>query len=186
MSNITDPDIAVSLVDGSGREISDNASYWFNEIDGNIRVPLAGYKDAKGLSRMQLQNCGLDGFQFDGAAAEVCEGLFPSGTATDPLWRDRMRIELPLTGTSLPLVSIPICLPPMAKAEPYYQQSPNKDANATAFSTTTPAPQVWQICRGRVLLFIPSLLRPQNAQPLRQTIGILALHLYTCNLTLYD
>ena len=90
VSNITHPDIAVSLVDGSGREISDNASYWFSETDGNIRVPLAGYKDAKGLSRMQLQNCGLDGFQFDGAADEVCEGLFPSGTATDPLWRDRI------------------------------------------------------------------------------------------------
>ena len=90
VGNVTVSDSVLSLVDSSDISISGNASYWFNEIDGNIRVPRAGYKDAKGLSRMQLQNCGLDGFPFDGAADEVCEGLFPSGTATDPLWRDRI------------------------------------------------------------------------------------------------
>ena len=90
VSNVKDSDTVLSLVPFSDRDIIGNASYWFNETDGNIIVPAAGYKDAKGLSRMQLQNCGLDGFPFDGAADEVCEGLFPSGTATDPLWRDRI------------------------------------------------------------------------------------------------
>ncbi len=89
VSNVKNSDTVLSLVPFSDRDIIGNASYWFNETDGNIIVPAAGYKDAKGLNRMQLQNCGLDGFRFDGAADEVCEGLFPSGNVTDPLWRDR-------------------------------------------------------------------------------------------------
>ena len=94
VSNVKDSDTVLSLVPLSDRDIIGNASYWFNETDGNIRVPAAGYKDAKGLSRMQLQNCGLDGFQFDGAADEVCEGLFPSGNFTDPLWCDRIEDDV--------------------------------------------------------------------------------------------
>ena len=90
VSNVKNSDTVLSLVPFSDRDIIGNASYWFNETDGNIIVPAAGYKDAKGLSAAQLQNCGLDGFPFDGTADEVCEGLFPSGTATDPLWRDRI------------------------------------------------------------------------------------------------
>ena len=90
VSNVKDSDDILSLVDYSDVVISGNASYWLNGTSGSLLLRTAGYKDAKGLSRMQLQNCGLDGFPFDGAADEVCEGLFPSGTATDPLWRDRI------------------------------------------------------------------------------------------------
>ena len=89
VGNVIDSDDILSLVDYSDAVISGNASYWLNGTSGSILLRTADYKDAKGLSGAQLQNCGLDGFRFDDAADEVCEGLFPSGTATDPLWRDR-------------------------------------------------------------------------------------------------
>ena len=89
VSNSSTPDV-LSLVGFSDRKIYSNASYWFNETDGSVNGVTSFSDDSsKGLSAAQLQNCGLDGFRFDGAADEVCEGLFPSGTATDPLWGNR-------------------------------------------------------------------------------------------------
>ena len=89
VSNVTYPDTFVSLVDSSFMSIYGNASYWFNEIDRISRVPQGGYKDAKGLSRMQLQNCGLGGVMIDGTPPGVCTDLFPKGTDADPLWGNR-------------------------------------------------------------------------------------------------
>ena len=84
VSNATGTEQIAGLV-GEGNGVIIKSSYWDNQT-GNQNISAVGTPTislSKGLSTEQLQNCGLDGDMG------VCVGLFPSGTDTDPLWRDR-------------------------------------------------------------------------------------------------